>query len=135
MLVFVSGCAANFSTQYPEVDTEEETGTLVIRFSDPMPNVHVAIDGKLLAEDKYTERIEIKSVPSRPLTLSVVASSSSRESSIDLKKTINIPPGGEHVELISSPPQSTGFWIYQGLYFIGVFAYVAVLTDYHNHHR
>lgn len=125
LLLIFAGCASNVYTSYPG---EGGNATLVIRFSEAMPNVCVTVDGKLVAEDKYTRRVEVKGVPAGVRSVAVVATSDSRAASVDYTGMLELAGGEERVLLLSTPPHSLGFWVYQGFTFIGILAYAAYLA-------
>lgn len=126
-LLFFAGCAQNVLTQYPGA-AGEESGALVIKFADPMQNVHVAMDGKMVAEDKFTERVEISDIPAGDHDLSIVANSRSRESAIDMHREIHIPAGEEQVLLVATPARSSGYWIYEGLSWLAVMGWIIYIA-------
>jgi hypothetical protein len=127
-LLFVAGCASNVLTQFPGAG-DGGTGTLIIKFADPMQNVHVTLDGKMVAEDKFTERVEIRDIPALlPHELSIVANSRSRAEVVDMQHRFKINAGEERVLLVATPPRSTGYWVYEGLTWIAVMGWIIYLA-------
>lgn len=114
-LVF-SGCAHNVNIQYP-APGDGATGAIVVKLSEPVQQVSVTVDGRLLVEDEFTARVEVKEIPVGERQIRVVASGESRESPIDHTQMINIEPGKTATVAIATPARSTGYWIYIGLVF------------------
>ncbi len=127
-LLFVAGCASNVLTRYPDA-ADGDTGTLIIKFADPMQNVHVTLNGRMVAQDKFTERVEIRDVPAGVAhQLSIVANSRSRADAIDVQREFKIKAGEERVILVATPPRSTGYWVYEGLTWLAVMGWIIYIA-------
>ena len=110
-LIIIMCCASNVYKRYPYPDNSRGTERLIIKLTEAVEKVNVKIDGALVVEDKYTERVEIQAVPVGERDVEIAASGSYRMSSIAVSKTITIKANQDEVILISTPPHSTGYWV------------------------
>jgi len=121
-LILLSGCAKDYYTSYKSNNTDKDVGSLIIRFSDPIKSVNVTLDGNLVAEDKFTERIEIDKVPVGEHEVKAIASSWQLKKDINKTAQIDVQPNGKQTMLVQVPPKSTGYWIYQAVTFSVIFS-------------
>ncbi len=124
----VSGCASNVEVRYPAPTGVVQSGSVLIRFSEPMRAVSVTIDGLLVAEDKHTERVNIAEVPVGKREVSVVAEGSGRISAVERRETLDVAAGQEAAMLVAVPPRSLGDWIWSAAYLIS-YAAIVVTSD------
>lgn len=75
--VSLGGCAHDVRVRYPSAP-QEATGTLVLLLSQPASGVSVAIDGRLVAEDQHTKRLEIAGVPEGHREIAIAANGSDK---------------------------------------------------------
>jgi hypothetical protein len=111
IVVVASGCAANVEVGYPTQAASIQTGTVLVRFTEPMKSVSVRVEGVLVAEDKHTERVEITNVPTGSREVTVVASESSRKAAVNHTERVTVDSEKPAVVLVATPPHSTGYWI------------------------
>lgn len=111
IVVVASGCAANVEVGYPTPGASIQTGTVLVRFTEPMRSVSVRVEGVLVAEDKHTERVEITNVPAGSREVTVVASESSRSAVVHHTERVTVDSEKPAVVLVATPPRSLGYWI------------------------
>lgn len=111
LLLLLPGCAGNVLVPYPEPSGEAETGTILVKFTEPMRSVSVEVDDMLLVRDEHTEQVEIEGVPSGRREITVAASESSRTRSVRYSELVVVEAGKVATILLDTPPQSTGYWI------------------------
>jgi hypothetical protein len=111
IVVAASGCAANVEVGYPTPAGSIQTGIVLVRFTEPMRSVSVRIEGVLVAEDKYTERVEITNVPTGSREVTVAASEGSREAAVHHTERVTVDSEKPAVVLVATPPRSIGYWI------------------------
>ena len=109
--LLASGCAANVDVAYPAPTSAQETGVVLVRFTEPMSSVSVRVDGVLVAEDKHTERVQVTNVPTGSREVAVVASQASRTEAVRHLERVMVDSEKPAVVLIATPPRSTGYWI------------------------
>ena len=61
--LLVGGCAHDVHARFPSAG-DAATGSLVLVFTQPSPDVYVAIDGVLVVDGAHTSRIVVAAVPS-----------------------------------------------------------------------
>jgi hypothetical protein len=106
-----SGCAANVEVGYPTPAGSIQTGTVLVRFTEPMTSVSVRVEGVLVAEDEHTERVEITDVPTGSREVTVVASEGSRKAAVHHTEHVTVDAEKPAVILVATPPRSIGYWI------------------------
>lgn len=112
-VVALAACASDVFVPYPSPPgASEPAGSVLVKFSSPMRGVHVAIDGALVAEDEYTERVVIEDVPAGDRELAVVGSEASHTHEVDHREIVSVAPGRETLVLIATPPRSSAYWVY-----------------------
>lgn len=121
----VAGCASNVEARYPAPTGSVQSGSVLIRFSEPMRAVSVSIDGLLVAEDEHTERVRVADVPVGRREVSVVAAAGGRTSAVERSETLHVAPGQEAAMLVPVPPRSLGRWIWSAAYFLSYAVIVA----------
>jgi len=80
------GCASDVAVSFPTTPGPQgptETGSVFVRFTEPMRSVSVEIHGRLVAEDRHTERVHVA----------------------------DVPVGVREVGVVAAPPRSLGSWI------------------------
>ena len=125
----VSGCAANVDVAYPTPADADETGEVLVRFSEPMTSVHVSVDGVLVAEDKHTERVRVRDVPAGPAEVRVVAAAGNRTEAMDHVERVTVDPRKPAVVLVATPPHSLGYWIRSAAFWAGYG--IVLMVDWH----
>ncbi len=131
LALMVSGCAADVQARYPELPTPASTGTVIVRFTEPIHAVSVRVGQSLVVEDKFTKRVEISGIPAGEREVTVTASEGRRREAIDHTERVTVRAGEPAAILVATPPFSTGYWIESA---IGTAATAAVIifTDLFN---
>lgn len=119
--LFIS-CAKDYYTTFQSDSDEKEYGSLIVKFSNPIKNVNITVDDNLIAEDKFTERVEVDNMPVGEHKIKVIASSWELKNDVNKIEEIDIQPNGKQTMLVQVPPKSTGYWIYQAVTFSVIFS-------------
>jgi hypothetical protein len=120
------GCASNVLTRYPDrADAAVGRGRLIVKLSSPMHDVSVTVDGKIVAEDAFTEHVTIENVPTGRHVVVVVASGQYRTNALEVERPVMISDQEDEVVLIGTPPISTGYYIYQAVTYAALIALIA----------
>lgn len=119
MMVLVS-CSANRVVQYQSAT--ESTSTIKVRPSTRLKNVVVTLDGNLVWEKTRTVKsLTIENVPAGNHELRVTSASWIYKDEINHTKDIEVKGKGEtKTELVSVPPFSVGYWVYNGIVYIAL---------------
>lgn len=119
--LFIS-CAKDYYTSYKSVSDEKEYGSMIVKFSNPIKNVNITVDGNLIAEDKFTKRVQVDNMPVGEHEIKVIASSWELKNDINKVEKMDIQPNDKKTMLVQVPPKSTGYWIYQAVTFSVIFS-------------
>lgn len=121
LILLLSGCAISQEISIDEKNSDQ--GELRIQFSDPVRNVKVTIDGKIIdTRRRATKEIFLKSLEKKSYELSVTASSWDLKDALFFEKVVVITDNQNNGLLISVPPKSREYWVYQTTTFIGALA-------------
>lgn len=120
----VIGCASNVEVRYPAPAGPVQSGSVLIRLSEPMRAVTVSIDGLLMAEDEHTERVHIADVPVGRRDVSVIADAGGPTSAVERSETLHVAAGHEASMLVPVPPRSLGRWIWSAASVLSYAAFV-----------
>jgi hypothetical protein len=126
LALLVVGCAHDVTFKYSGVVTEN-TGTIVVKFSEAVRNASVTLNEKEVCSNKCTQKVTIKGVPAGDATLHVVASDSEWEKSIDEKHAVVVVAGEKRTIQVVTPPKGTGYWIYTAA-LVGVVVAIVLLN-------
>ncbi len=119
--LFIS-CAKDYYTSYKSASDGKEYGSLIVKFSNPIKNVNITVDGNLIAEDKFTERVQVDNMPTGQHEIKVIASSWELKNDVNKVEEMDIKPNDKQTMLVQVPPKSTGYWIYQAVTFSVIFS-------------
>ncbi len=109
--LLLSACASDINVAYPTPPSARDTGSILVRFTEPMRSVSILVDGVLVAEDEFTERVQISGVPVGTREVRSVASAAERTEPVDRTEAVEVTRGEQAVILIGTPPRSLGSWI------------------------
>jgi len=118
VLVFSTGCSANRVVKYQFEN--ESTSSIKVKPSTKLSHVVVTLDGNLVWEkSKVVKSLTIQNVPSGSHELRVTSASWIYRDEINHSSNIEVKGKGEtKTELISVPPYSTGYWVYNGIVYL-----------------
>jgi len=119
--LFIS-CAKDYYTSYKSASDGKEFGSVIIKFSNPIKNVNITVDGNLIAEDKFTKRVQVDNMPIGQHEIKVIASSWELKNDVNKIDKMDIQPNDKKTMLVQVPPKSTGYWIYQAVTFSVIFS-------------
>ncbi len=126
--VLATGCASNVEVAYPVPESGARTGEVLVRFTEPMKSVSIVLDGDLVAEDEYTERVHVLGVPVGSHEVRVVAAAGSRSRAVEQTERVLVAPNKQAVVLVAAPPQGLGYWINSAAMFL-VYGAVILSTE------
>jgi hypothetical protein len=123
-LVLFAGCSANRVVQYQS--ETESTSSIKVKPSTKLRDVVVTLDGNLVWEKRRkVKSLTIQNVPAGNHELRVTSASWVYKDEINHTGNIEVKGKGEtKTELVSVPPYSVGYWIYNGL------VYVVIMSTY-----
>jgi hypothetical protein len=116
------GCSANRVVQYQS--ESESTSSIKVKPSTKLKNVVVTLDGNLVWEkSRKVKSLTIENVPAGNHELRVTSASWIYKDEINHTKEIEVKGKGEtKTELVSVPPYSVGYWVYNGVVYFVAFA-------------
>ena len=119
-MMALMSCSANRVVQYQS--ETESTSTIKVRPSTRLKNVVVTLDGNLVWEKTRTVKsLTIENVPAGNHELRVTSASWIYKNEINHTKDIEVKGKGEvKTELVSVPPFSSGYWVYNGVVYLAL---------------
>lgn len=108
LALLVAGCASDVNVGYPYPQAPAETGSILVKLTNPARQVHVQVDGALVVEEAHTERVVIQDVPVGPHQLEVAADGA-RET---VQRDVVVEPGRETAVLVSISRPGAPFLLY-----------------------
>jgi hypothetical protein len=117
-VVLFAGCSANRVVQYQS--ETESTSSIKVKPSTKLSDVVVTLDGNLVWEKRRkVKSLTIQNVPAGNHELRVTSASWIYKDEINHSATIDVKGKGEtKTELVSVPPFSAGYWIYNGIVYL-----------------
>lgn len=117
-VLLLTSCSANRFVQYQS--ETESTSSVKIKPSTKLQNVVVTLDGNLVWEkSRKVKSLTIQNVPAGNHELRVTSASWVYKDEINHTANIEVKGKGEtKTELVSVPPYSAGYWIYNGLVYV-----------------
>lgn len=110
--ILLSGCAVTQEITMSE--NEDDTGELVVQFSDNIKNVRATVDNQLVrTEKKLTKELILYNIPTGERELHIAASSWELKDDVDFRETIDIKEGRQSAVIVNVPPKSGGYWAMQ----------------------
>jgi hypothetical protein len=102
----------------------ESTSTIKVKPSTKLNNVVVTLDGNLVWEkSKTVKSLTIENVPAGTHEIRVTSASWIYKDEINHTNKIEVKGKGEvKTELVSVPPFSTGYWVYNGIVYLAAIA-------------
>jgi hypothetical protein len=121
-MLFLMSCSANRVVQYQS--ESESTSSIKVKPSTKLRNVVVTLDGNLVWEkSRKVKSLTIENVPAGNHELRVTSASWIYKDEINHTKEIEVKGKGEtKTELVSVPPYSVGYWVYNGVVYFVAFA-------------
>lgn len=119
-VVFFTSCSANRIVQY-QTETES-TSSIKVKPSTKLSDVVVTLDGNLVWEKKKkVKSLTIQNVPAGNHELRVTSASWIYKDEINHTANVEVKGKGEtKTELVSVPPFSAGYWVYNGIVYLVV---------------
>jgi hypothetical protein len=117
-VVLFAGCSANRVVQYQS--ETESTSSIKVKPSTKLSNVVVTLDGNLVWEkSRKVKSLTIQNVHAGNHELRVTSASWIYKDEINHSATIDVKGKGEtKTEIVSVPPFSAGYWIYNGIVYL-----------------
>jgi hypothetical protein len=113
-------CSANRVVQYQS--ETESTSSIKVKPSTKLRNVVVTLDGNLVWEkSRKVKSLTIKNVPAGSHELRVSSASWIYKDEINHTANVEVKGKGEtKTELVSIPPYSVGYWVYNGIVYLAL---------------
>jgi hypothetical protein len=113
-------CSANRVVQYQS--ETESTSSIKVKPSTKLRNVVVTLDGNLVWEkSRKVKSLTIQNVPAGSHELRVSSASWIYKDEINHTANIEVKGKGEtKTELVSIPPYSVGYWVYNGIVYLAL---------------
>ncbi len=108
--LLISSCAKNIVLNY--TDPSPLSGKIVIRPTSPV-YANFVINDSLFVKYKYVKSITINNVPRGNNSIHFSGDSYNLKEALDYKAEIEVLTGTTKTELITTPPQSNGYWLYK----------------------
>lgn len=122
-LLVLSSCAKDIT-----VSAGNGTGTLTMKPLRPTPKTYVTVNDKLLVDgEERVKSVTITGIAEGDSKIVYKAESSYYETPLDLEKTMTFEEGEQKTEIVTVPPVSKGYWIYNGLVINGLLIYAGLL--------
>lgn len=117
-VLLLASCSANRVVQYQS--ETESTSSIKVKPSTKLRDVVVTLDGNLVWEKRRkVKSLTIQNVPAGNHELRVTSASWVYKDEINHTANIEVKGKGEtKTELVSVPPYSAGYWIYNGLVYV-----------------
>jgi len=127
ILLSVSSCSTNRFVKFQS--ETQSTSSIKIKPSTRLNNVVVTLDGNLVWEKSRTiKSLTIQNVPAGNHELQVTSASWIYKNDINHSASINVKGQGEtKTELVSVPPYSTGYWVFNGIIYLAAFSTIFVV--------
>jgi hypothetical protein len=104
------------------------TGSLTMKPMRPTPNTYVTVNDKLLVEGERVKSVTITGIDEGGKKVVYKSQSDYYETPIDIEKIIRFEEGEQKTEMVTVPPISKGYWIYNGLVLNGLLIYAGLLA-------
>jgi hypothetical protein len=104
------------------------TGSLTMKPMRPTPNTYVTVNDKLLVEGERVKSVTITGIDEGGKKVVYKSQSDYYETPIDIEKIIRFEEGEQKTEMVTVPPVSKGYWIYNGLVLNGLLIYAGLLA-------
>ena len=104
------------------------SGDIIIKTSSSV-NANLTVNDSLLVNQRYVKSITIKNVPEGLNAIHFSADSRNLKNAMDNRLQVNVEKGKTNTQLLTVPPKSNGYWFYQTVSFVGLFAYLIWLEN------
>jgi hypothetical protein len=113
-------CSANRVVQYQS--ETESTSSIKVKPSTKLRDVVVTLDGNLVWEkSRKVKSLTIQNVPAGSHELRVTSASWIYKDEINHTANVEVKGKGEtKTELVSIPPYSVGYWVYNGIVYLAL---------------
>lgn len=120
LAILISSCSTNRVVQFQS--DNQSTSSIKVKPSTRLKNVVVTLDGNLVWEKTRTVKsLTIQNVPAGKHELHVTSASWIYKDEINHTKNVEVAGNGEtKTELVSVPPYSVGYWVYNGIVYLAL---------------
>ena len=118
VVLLLSSCSSNRVVQYQS--ETESTSSIKVKPSTKLNDVIVTLDGNLVWEKrKKVKSLTIQNVPAGNHEIRVTSASWIYKDEINHTANVEVKGKGEtKTELVSVPPYSAGYWVYNGIVYL-----------------
>jgi len=121
-----SSCAKNLVVNY--ANPSPNSGNIVIKPSSQI-RVNLTVNDSLILDDKFVKKITIMNVPSGTNSIHLSANSENLKQGIDFKSDVIVTSGKTNSKLITVPPKSNGYYINEGITYLGFITWLALILS------
>ncbi|MCF8247955.1 MAG: hypothetical protein K9J37_22580 [Saprospiraceae bacterium] len=127
--LFFVACAKPIALVVSYSHDTTATGTVKIVPSKPLTGTKLTVNDKLLVENdsQFVKSITVMHIPDGRYQYRMTCENSKFKSKLDASNQFEVKGEKEQTFLHETPPYSTGYWINQGLYQVGLWIPLAVL--------
>lgn len=117
-----SSCALNYFYTYQQSDAG--TGIAIFKPIVPTSSSYISLNDTLIVESKFVKSITFENLPVGKYELRYMSSNFSYKEKLDQKISFEVRQGEVFNKVISIPPLSTGYWVYNGIMLAGLYTYL-----------
>ncbi len=126
MILFAAGCAHDVRVGFPRVAPGTPTGSVTVRLNHAVTDLTVTVNGALLAEGKHTKKVTVTGVPAGTAEIGIAAGGGAM-SRVEKTVRVQVYPYTDTAIAVAAPKTGTGYWVYMGLYQLGLWIYASAL--------
>jgi len=115
ILIFfiLSSCSKNI---YVNINPNtSHNNTIVLKPSRSTEKTYITVNGNLIVDKKFVKSVNLNNVPNGTYEIEYKVDNSFLKENLNEKIIIDVNGNELTTKLISVPPYSVGYWIYQGL--------------------
>ena len=117
-LVCLSSCAKDIT-----VSAGTGTATLTMKPTRATPRTYVTVNDELLVDKKAVKSVTVTGLTEGENKIVYKAESLSYKDPLELEKVITFEKDAKKTEIVTVPPTSNGYWIYNGLSVFGLLTF------------
>jgi hypothetical protein len=122
-----SSCALNYYYTYQP--SAIGTGKAVFKPASPTEKTFVLLNDSLIIDNKFVKSITFENLPEGKYELHYMSSNFAYKDKLDQRIIFDIQQGKLVKQIITLPPFSTGYWIFNGIALAGLLTYELLLYN------
>ncbi len=123
-----SSCALNYYYTYQPSNVG--TGKAVFKPAYPTEKTFVLLNDSLIIDNKFVKSITFENLPEGKYELHYMSSNFAYKDKLDQRIIFDIQQGKLLNQIITLPPFSTGYWVYNGVMLGGLLIYYLFQNSY-----